>query len=250
MIILDEKDYAEKILEAKTYPKLKDLIILAKYYTYKGYSQSEVRTALISFCKERESDWNEIRKNWKIKIALEESEKYSLRIPSPTPITKAELEAIEKVNDYDKEKVLFILLVLAKFLKYNNTKIKLSKRARQIGLYYVNEDLIKIFQHARIKSNKKYRNQLSHELYDAGYIDGTVYNGIVVKYVNEESQTEFLVSDYENMVLAYQRHKGEKIVGCTCGRLFIKRRSKKCSVCQKEAKRIRDKKYQKERYYS
>ena len=234
-------NYAEEIIEAKSYPKLKDLIILAKYYRYKGYNQSEIKTALISFCKERESDWNAIRKNWKIKIAVEESEKYNLRIPSKTPITKAELDAIEKVKDYDKEKILFVLLVLAKFLKYNNTKIKISKKPRQIGLYYVNEDLIKIFQHARIKSVKKYRNKLSHELYDSGYIDGTVYNGIVVKYVQEDSPTSLFVSDYENIVLAYQRYKGENIAGCSCGRLFIKKTKRYlCPVCQKH-KRMLDK---------
>ena len=107
MIILDERDYAEKILETKTYPKLKDLIILAKYYKHKGYDTLATKTALISFCKERESDWNEIRKSWKIKKALEESEKYSLRIPVPTPITQYELDKISQVKDYDKEKILF-----------------------------------------------------------------------------------------------------------------------------------------------
>jgi len=240
MIILDEMDYAEKILEEKSYPKLKDLVILAKYYKYKGYNQPEIKTALISFCQERESDWNEIRKSWKIKIAIEESEKYILRIPSRTPITKAELDAITQVDDYDKEKVLFILLVLAKFLKYNNTKIKVSRKPRQIGLYYVNEDFIRIFQHARVRSNKKYRNKVIHELYEDGYIDGTVYDGIVVKYVDEESPTELSVSDYENIVLAYQRYKGENIIGCTCGRLFVKKTKRYlCPDCQKE-KRLED----------
>lgn len=250
MIILDEMSYAEKILADKSYPKLKDLIILAKYYKYKGHNQTDIKNLLISFCKERDSDWNEIRKSWKIKKALEESERYILRIPSKTPITRFELETIMKVGNYDKERILFILLVLAKFLKYNNTKIKISKKPRQIGLYYVNEDWIKIFQHAKVKSNRKYRNQIIHELYADGYIDGTVYDGIIVKYVHEESLTELFVLDYENMVLAYQRYKGDNIAQCSCGRLFVKRRSKKCPICQKEDKKERDKKYQKERYYS
>ena len=240
MIILDEEKYAQEILGRKSFPKLKNLIVLAKYYKHIGKNQIEIKNSLYSFCKERESTWNEIIGSWKIKIAIEESERNRLRIPNPTPITKKEISEIRKAGDYSKEKILFVLLVFAKFLKYNNTRIKVDKTPRIIGKYYVNESFINILKYANVRSNKKQRDVIMHELYSDGYIDGTIYNSIIVKFVYDESPVALSVSDYDNIVLAYDKYLGKNIEECECGKLFVKKTKRYlCTDCQKE-KRLED----------
>jgi hypothetical protein len=251
MIILDELTYAQKLLDEKKYPILRDLIVLAKYYKYLSYSDMDIKQALSSYCNERVLDWNEIRQSWKIKTAIRTMKKYRLRVPVSTPITKKELERIAEVNDYNKEKLLFVILVFAKFLKYNDVKIKPSNVPKNIGEYYVNDEMINFFEFARIKSNWKYRNRVSHELYEDGYIDGTTYGGHKIKYVYECSETALFVTDYSNIVLAYLRYKGEKVVGCSCGKLFVYKNSRRefCDTCRAKIKKDKDREYQRKRYF-
>ena len=105
-------------------------------------------------------------------------------------------------------------MVYAKILKYNDTIIKPRRKPRILGLFYVNEKANNIFSVARVSMNKKERNNSLHKLYNLGYLDATKYSGFLIKYIYETSSTIFEVTDYDNIVLYYQREHGEKIVGC------------------------------------
>lgn len=250
MLILDEFNYAKELLKNKNfgkYVKLKDIVILAKYYSHEGKDTREIKKLLRTICKKVDRDWNEVTQGWKIKIAMREVHKRRIRTSVPVPITLAELEKIKEVNDYVMEKVLFVFLVYGKFLKYNNTLIKPRVRARLVGSFYVNERLSNIFSVAHIEIRKKLRNDMAHALYNMGYIDATRYDGFILKYAFEDSPTALVIEDYDNIVLYYQREKGEQIGGCSCGRLFLKKskRDTQCNKCKREKRREQWKERQK-----
>jgi hypothetical protein len=240
LIILDEKSYAENLLkEGAPYPKLKDIIILAKYWKYLDFETHDIHRKLNEYCLKTDTQFNFCINGWKIKKALNSIKQYRLRTTFPIKITKAEVYAIKQWDNYNYQKILFVLLCWAKFLKYSNTRIKLSTRLRNINDFFVNEKLSNIIKIARVSMRKSDRNKMLHDFFIAGILDGTSYNSLKIKCVVENSDPEILVTDYENIVLYWQRYCGERVMGCSCGRLFIQRniRNGKCRKCWKEDRR-------------
>jgi hypothetical protein len=181
-------------------------------------------------------NWNETTGDWKIRTAIKETKKHRLRVPIAIPVTKKEIENIKSVKNYELEKFLFVLLVYAKILKYNDTRIKPRKKSPSLGFLYVSEKIIRLFKEAHLNVRKEMRQKYLQELYSAGYIDQTGHGAFVVKYGCDESDMELMISDYNNIVLYYQRLHGEKIAGCECGKLFLKKtqRQSMCPTCWKK----------------
>jgi hypothetical protein len=76
LIILDENQYAQQLLETKKdYPKLRNLIVLAKYYKSLGDKPKTIKEKLIEYCLQRDKFWNESVQGWKLKIAIRETNK-------------------------------------------------------------------------------------------------------------------------------------------------------------------------------
>lgn len=243
MLILDELNFTKEMIKNKDYGKnyvsLKTLVLLAKYYYWEGQSTREVKKLLKEICKKTDRNYNETTQGWKFNIAIREAKKRKIRESIPIPITDAELEKIKSVGNYALERVLFILLFYSKVLKYNDTRIKPLRRPRLLGLFYVNERPNTIFSVAKVEIRKKQRNEALHFLYEKGFLDATKYNGFILKYVVEDSPTAFVIEDYESAILYYQRWKGEQVVGCECGKLFLKKSPKQiyCHKCKQEHRR-------------
>jgi hypothetical protein len=253
-IILDELNHVEKLIKSKNfgkYLKLRDLILLAKYFVYLGYDVHTIKTELIKICKYVDKNWNETLQIWKVDVSIREAGKRKIRTAIPIPITYGELDAIKQIHDYALERILFIFLAYSKILKYNNTLIKPRKRPRLLGLFYVNEAPSAIFSLAKVNVRISQRQDMLHYLFQQGYLDATRYGGYLIKYVCENSQTALWIEDYENIILYYQREKGEQVIGCQCGRLFIKRgsRSVLCPICLRE-KQLEQWRNQRKKTYS
>ena len=251
MLILDELSYAKHLLKdgLGDYPKLKDLIVIAKYLKYMGEENHNIRIKLNKICIDTDKTFNQVINGWKIIKAINSTKTYRLRTPFPVTITKAEMESIQQFSDYSSQKIFFVLLVYSKLLKYANTRIKPSTRLRNINEFFVNERFSNIIKVARVSLRKDKRNDLIHDAFLKGYIDGTTYGGLRVKFVNENSEPLIIVTDLENIVLHYQRYMGEKIAGCVCGRLFLKKnnRHSMCRTCWKDRLRELQKGYMRER---
>lgn len=251
MLVLDELSYAKHLLKdgLGDYPKLKDLIVIAKYLKYMGEETHNIKIKLNKICIDTDKSFNQVINGWKIIKAINATKIYKLRTPFPVTITKAEVESIQKFSDYSYQKCLFVLLVYSKFLKYTQTRIKPSNRLRNINEFFVNEKFSNIIKVARISIKKAKRNEMLHDFFLLGLIDGTTYGSLKIKYVNENSDPCIIVTDLENIVLHYQRYMGEKIAGCACGRLFIRRsnRHSMCRICWKERLRELQKGYMREK---
>jgi len=252
MLILDELSYAKHLLKdgLGDYPKLKDLIVIAKYLKYIGEETHNIKTKLNKICIDTDKSFNQVVNGWKITKSINTTKTYRLRTSFPVTITKAEIKSIQQFNNYNYEKILFVLLVYCKFLKYANTRIKPSIRLRNINEFFVNEKFSNIVKVARVSIKKAKRNQMLNEFYLAGLIDGTSYGSLKIKYVNENSDPCIIVTDLENIVLYYQRYKGEAVAGCQCGRLFLRKsnRHSLCRFCFQEQRLEKKKIYNKDYY--
>ena len=244
MLVLDEKQYAEiNLLKNKKYGnylKLKDAIILAKYFRWvEGKETREIKRILIDISKRLDKNWNFVKQHWKIDAAIKESKKRRIRQSIPIPITQRELENINKLNDFALERICFLYLAYGKILKYNETKVKPKKKPRQIGLFYTNEKPQVIFEKAGVNVRKKERNEMIHNLFLLGMIDSTRFGGILLKYTDENSPTVLMIDNYENIVLYYRQWKGEQVGICSCGRLFLKKspNEKFCHQCKQRRRR-------------
>jgi len=234
-VILDELSYAKKILENKTeYPKLKNVIILAKYFSYLGYKPAQIKRELFEYCHRNDPYFNDVVQGWKIKIGIREMRKYRIRVPISIPITEEEIKAIKSVKDRISQELLFVLLVMAKFLKYSNTKIKPSGK-RTIGVFYVNETSRNLFKMIDSRTRKKERERIEHSLCLLGLINRNRKYPYIINFASEISNVVFMVEDYSNIVLYWKRFLGYPIIGCSCGKLFFKRTSRKiCPDCWKK----------------
>lgn len=236
MLILDELAFVTEMIQKKDYGtgyvKLKTLVLLAKYFCFLGKDTKEIKKLLREICKIVDLSWNETTQEWKIKLSINESKKRRIRQSVPIPITKKELENIRSLNNQELERISFVYLVYGKFLKYNNTKIKSSKKPRQIGIFYVNEKAQIIFEKAGVNVRKKQRSDMLHNLFSLGILDATKYGGVILKFTDESSPTEFMVENYDDIPIYYRRWRGEQVVGCACGRLFLKK-SNNDSLCHK-----------------
>ena len=120
MLVFDEVEYAKNLLEKgfEGFVSLKDLSIIAKYLREEenlGFKKIEKR--LIEFCVKYNPSFNVVKNAKFIQRAVASARNYNLRRPEAIIITKAEIEKIRSINNWQYEKVLFVMLVIAKFFK-------------------------------------------------------------------------------------------------------------------------------------
>ena len=207
----------------------------------------EIRTKLLEYCYKTDSLYNETLSGWKIKKAINATKIYRLRTAFPVVITKSEVAKIKEFDDYNFQKVLFVLLTYAKFLKYANTRLVPTKRTRVINEFYVNEKLRNIVKVAKVSIRKDKRDKFLHDAYLKGFLDGTIYNTLLIKYADENSEPGIIVEDLDDIVLYWQRFCGEKIAACSiCGKLFVKRsnRHAMCRKCFSEQRKTKKREYE------
>jgi hypothetical protein len=251
LAILDEKEYAENLIKngSKTpYVPVKDLTYLAKYYRFLNKGTHEIRLLLEKFCYDTNKDYNPVLTGWKVVSALNTIKRYRLRTSFPIVITKAEVDAIKKWKDYSYQKILFLLIVMGKFLKYSNVRINPSAKTRLVNDFYVKDKIPNIFKTARVSIRTDKQYDMLYEFRKAGILYYTHYDSLKILCIDETSEPEIIVTDINDPVLFWQRYMGEKIAACSkCGKLFVKRsnRHTMCRGCFQEQRREKQREYTK-----
>lgn len=117
MIVFDEKQYAEEILANRHDGKnttQKQFNILAKYYSYSGYTDEEIVDLLIQFGNDKEGSFNEVINERKLLNAIKAT-RYPLRVGRTVELTAKEIDKLLEIEDINVRKVLFVILVVAKY---------------------------------------------------------------------------------------------------------------------------------------
>lgn len=234
MIILNEKEYAEKCLETKEIDKKKPyrtLFIIAKYYYHEcGFRKRKIEKLLMSFLQESYPAYEYSKAIWEenIEKIAKSAGKHKLHEINGVWITSQELETISHINNAVLERLAFTMLCLAKLGNLRNPK----------NNSWVNNDAKEIFTLARISCSvsERYANlgilgQLSL-LEFPKRIDNLSCR---VTYVDPSGDDVLFVSDFRELGYEYLNYLGGNFSRCAeCGKLFRnnKRRDKKyCSNC-------------------
>jgi hypothetical protein len=231
MIIFCEKKHAEWMLENgfHNFMSSQDLSILARYLKYIGKNKTQIKEDLIEFCKRHNPEFNEVIYDKKIRWVIGTCDKYKLRIAMDIVVTEKELEIIKSVKNYKHEKILFVMLVIAKYFKHNRIRIDQHK-VKNNENFYVNAKFTDILKQAKVNVTKKERNQLLFELNQTNLIESTLNGAYKINFVSENSDSMVLIGDIDNIIDYFP-------VFCVkCGKKMDKKSYKHdmCPDCYKE----------------
>jgi len=235
-IIFDEEKYCQNLL--KNIQKkilLQDLKLLATYFFEKHYKDEEIMEKIEDYCLKIDKNFNKIQNFGIIQKPLKYAKKNHLRKPIPIKVTKSELENIQSLDNYMEEKFLFIMLVAAKFYKFNKSLNK-PKPNKYDTTLYSNSSIKEIQRWANVKFTKVYWNDFKHRLTTRGIIGPTIFgaNSWSMGIWDQDSSPIIIVDDFRNPIAYYQEYHGDRMIECeNCGVKIFKRANahKLCGNC-------------------
>jgi len=248
-VIFNELKYAENLLEKgfQDYIKYSDLLVLSKYFRYKGLNNSNIKESIVDFYRKFNPNYNSTISGDKIDTAIHKSKKYELRIPTEIKITKKEVEKIRSIKNYKYEKICFMMLVISR-----SNKIAYSSKSLR---YYINQNFSEILEMAGVRADKKSRNKIKYDLFLLGMIKApepnrmsefSKYQMFELLYYYEDSPCEIIVTDFDNILSFYP----QKCIECDKIMESQKKRLKEiCNECYEEKRGEDKRKRAKEIYY-
>lgn len=264
MIYFDELSATKEMEESQSFKNgytKTDLFMYTKYLKYKkaiesgidyenitedqlrSYNQA-IECELRAFCERACLDFNYTTKYQDIDFALEYSCKYKLKLPRPLPITQREWNSIMSVTNENYRKMLFIMLVDAKYYKYFSASVESDKPIDEDTVFYVRMTKSEIQKAAKVK----YINQSEKDFF-LGCINRLGLFDIsdsrlcswFIKFVDisNENIIEY-ITDYEHLDLYYEKLSGSRIGKCEyCGKLFKQNKNGTAKFCYKHRGKIR-----------
>ena len=234
-IIMNEYTYAENLLNKQDLKACdlgdkpsSTLNLLARYYREIGKNDDEIKELLSDFLnrclkdKYKESKWID-----SIFYQVIKSKKYTLKKVDNVIVTKSEMEIIQSVKGKSRQKVLFTLLVLAKY--YNAVSDKNKN--------WTNLEYKKIFKLANVQLSIQNQALLINDLYNCGFVNVSKNVGkpnIQVNFVDNESDAVLTITRLKDLGKEYLMFCGEDYIRCQkCGTLVknYKNTNKYCKTC-------------------
>lgn len=237
------------------------LMAYIKLLTKEGFNSDQIRNKIDTILFEENDGFVFDDYDKKLKAMVNKytkPENCEFRELNTVNITRKELQFINRLQDEEKENLLFVMLVIA---KSKHCKVKKNKKGEVIGEnhdYYINCDRVQLFKLAdfKYKSGKGCKTRMEqrgYTIYDLAQLDGIIQlskqcdnTSIKLLYVDEEFDEEgitFDINEYNmNDVLNYylQWKDPNEYTKCEeCG-VWTKINSKKSipKYCKKCAKKI------------
>lgn len=235
MLILNEKQYAEDIYLGKI-NDIKSIVKKAGYITrYQlhvlGYDKSDNYFYAVKWMNKYHDNFDESCYSKLIFDAIKKAYKKPFYNVGDIVITKNELESISSLNNPRAEKILFVLLCMAK---------------QQRGIYGFTNGLVKyslpdLCKMARVSVPTDEREYILYSLIQEGRLDYPKKNDtscLMVSCIDDNSEAELIIDEVGCKELAYTylnwKNGGGYDECACCGRLFRKNRNRKyCYECSK-----------------
>lgn len=258
MIYFDELSVAEKMEKCQSFTdgySVIELIIYAKYLKYKkviesaaAYSEvsatqlesydKEVENALRLFCEGCCNGFNYTVSYKDIDHAVNVSNKYLLKLPNPIPITKNEWEAIKSVKNEKYQRMLFVMLVDAKYYRMFNTSIEKRDEILSDSIFYIRMQRNEIQKAAKIKYDTPSEKTFFLGCIAKQGLFGITENRLRTWYLTfVDTSNDYIIdyiTDYNHLDLHYERLIGNRIGQCEyCGKLFKQGKTKASDYCYK-----------------
>ena len=230
-------------------------LIYAKYLRYKAICDlgkdynsvtvedmeqldSQIEKELIAFYERTVPEFNYVKAFLVIDQVVEWSKKYKLKLPLPTPITQSEWDAIMTIDNDNYRRMLFVMLVEAKYRRLYNATIGVENQISPETMFYVRMNRTEVQRAGGCKfTDQQEKICALGTLYDAGLFDITEnkFQSWYIKFVDISNENIIdYITDYDHLDLHYERLAGGKIGTCkTCGRLFRQGKTKPASYCYK-----------------
>ena len=214
MIIFNDKSKFER-LQKKGFDKFinnTDLYILCRTYREEGFSDADIYSKVVEFCRKWRTDFNEAHYQDKILRAIEECDNKKIH-SNRVCFHSYEICEIKELGDYDLIKFAFVCMCLAK--KDNADYIYLNIN----GIYKLSD----ICSLAGIKKTKKQQEAYLYRLNEVGFWECDLkpllrYRMMHIKDEGEEVLN--FVPDVD-LILNFEKLHSKDIVTCTvCGKLM------------------------------
>ena len=201
---------------------------------------SQIEKELKAFCNRYYIDFNYIVKFQDIDNAVASSRLYKLKLPLPTPITKKEWEKICTIENDNYRRMLFVMLVDAKYHRLHSISIENSATITEDTLFYCHMEKRDIYKAGACKfKNAEEKNFSLGCLFKAGLFDITnnKYRSWFVKFVDISDKPDDVldyITDYAHLNMHYDKLMGVPMGKCkVCGSLFKQNKNGTAVYCYK-----------------
>lgn len=239
MLILNEEKYAQNLYEGKN-KDVKSIMTKIRYVTrYLVHSEhksnDEVYKSTVQWLKIHHNNFDESSYSNVIADAVKGAAKYPFYIIDNIKVTQSELDVISSLNNLRAEKILFVLLCMAKQQSMSNGFTN--------GL--VKYSITELCKMARVSVPADDREYILYEIVKNGLLDYPKKNNtqcLIVNFINtNEVVLELDEADCQELAYVYLswKNEGKGYAKCQkCGRLMRQSKTKPKKYCEECAKEV------------
>ena len=239
MLILNEERYAKNLYEGKN-QDVKSIMTKIRYITrYLVHSEQksndEVYSITVQWLKEHHNNFDESSYSNIISDAIKGAAKYPFYIIDNIKITQSELDAISSLNNLRAEKILFVLLCMAKQQSMSNGFTN--------GL--VKYSMTELCKMARVSVPADDREYILYDIVQSnllGYPKKNNTQCLIVNFINtDEIILELDETDCQELAYVYLKWKNNDkgYTRCQrCRRLMKQGKTKPKKYCEECAKEV------------
>jgi hypothetical protein len=233
MLILNEEKYARDLYDGQI-QDVKSIMTKLRYVTRylvhsEGKRDDDVYKETVEWLKQYHNNFDESSYSNVISDAIKAASKYPFYIIDNIKITRSELETISSLDNLRAEKILFVLLCMAKQQSMSNGFTN--------GLVkYSITDLCKT---ARVSVPADDREYILHEIVQKGLLDYPKKNNtqcLIVNFIHtDEVVLELEEVDYQELAYVYLnwKNEGSGYTRCQkCNRLMKQSKTKPKKYCE------------------
>lgn len=240
MLILNEEKYAKELYDGKN-KEVKSALAKIRYITrYLIHSEEknddDVYKCTIEWMKKNHDNFDESCYSNVISDAIKKAHQYPFYIIDNIKITQSELDVISSLDNLRAEKVLFVLLCMAKHQRLSNGFTN--------GL--VKYSITELCKLARISVPADDREYILYDIVKKGYLGYPKKNNtqcLIVNFVNNSDEAVLELDEVDCQELAYAylnwKNHGKGYTRCQkCNRLIKQSKTKPRKYCEKCAKEV------------
>ena len=233
MLILNEEQYAKDLYDGKN-QDVKSIMAKIRYVTrYLVHSKQnvyDIYQETVKWLKQHHSNFDESSYSNVISDAIKASYKYPFYMMDHIKITKAELEMISSLDNLREEKVLFVLLCMAKHQRVANGFTN--------GL--VKYSMTELCKTARISVPAEDREYILYNIVQHGYLGYPKKNNtqcLIVNFINDNDEVVLTLDEVDCQELAYVyldwKNNGDGYTRCQkCNKLIKQSKTKPKKYCE------------------
>ena len=240
MLILNEEQYAKDIYDGKN-QDIKSILskvgYITRYFLYVcNMNDEDIYKASVEWLNEHHNNFDESYYANLIADAIKKAHKKPFYNIESIVITKSELDIISSLDNLRAEKVLFVLLCMAKQQSASNGFTN--------GLVkYAITELCKM---ARISVPAEDREYILYNIIQHGFLDYPKKNNtqcLIVNFINNKDEAILSLDEVDCQELAYVylnwKNKGKGYTRCQqCNRLIKQSKTKPRKYCEECAREV------------